>query len=107
VLIASRTPHKLTRSAYTLMVLKRALDHVSLLQRDMFVQQTADSRCKQSKQSKNLQSFFRPSRVCHCETVRWGDGPHRTLRVTCLTHTRLIKTDDFQARSSTALEAAM
>jgi hypothetical protein len=23
--------------------------------------------------------------VCHCETVRWGDGPHRTLRVTCLT----------------------
>jgi hypothetical protein len=45
----------------------------------------ADSRCKQSKQSKNLQSFFRPSWVCHCETVRWGDGPHRTLRVTCLT----------------------
>jgi hypothetical protein len=65
------------------------------------------SRCKQSKQSKNLKSFFRPSRVCHCETVRWGDGPYRILRVTCLTHTGLIKTDDFQARSSAALEAAM
>jgi hypothetical protein len=49
------------------------------------VKPEADSRCKQSKQSKNLQSFFRPSWVCHCETVRWGDGPHRTLRVTCLT----------------------
>jgi hypothetical protein len=67
----------------------------------------ADSRCKQSKQSKNLQSFFRPSWVCHCETVRWGDGPPPDFARYVPDHTRLIKTDDFQARSSTALEAAM
>jgi zinc-finger binding domain of transposase IS66 len=67
----------------------------------------ADSRCKQSKQSKNLQSFFRPPWVCHCETVRWGDGPPPDFARYLPDHTRLIKTDDFQARSSTALEAAM
>src|SRR5580693_5607559 len=38
VLIASRPPDELARSALAFMILKRSFDHVSLLERSMFVQ---------------------------------------------------------------------
>ena len=37
--IAGRPPDKLTRSAYALVILGRALEHISLFQRGVLVQQ--------------------------------------------------------------------
>jgi len=67
----------------------------------------ADSRCKQSKQSKNLCSRF--SGRHGSATERLSDGATGPTGLCALrTHdTRLIKTGDYQARSFTALEAAM
>jgi len=67
----------------------------------------ADSRCKQSKQSKNLCSRF--SGRYGTATERLSDGATGPTGLCALRarHTRLIKTGDYQARSFTALEAAM
>jgi hypothetical protein len=67
----------------------------------------ADSRCKQSKQSKNLCSRF--SGRHGSATERLSDGATGPTGLCALRahHTRLIKTGDDQARSFTALEAAM
>lgn len=67
----------------------------------------ADSRCKQSKQSKNLCSRF--SGRHGSATERLSDGATGPTGLCALRahHTRLIKTGDYQARSFTALEAAM
>ena len=67
----------------------------------------ADSRCKQSKQSKNLCSRF--SGRHGSATERLSDGATSPTGLCALRahHTRLIKTGDYQARSFTALVAAM
>ena len=67
----------------------------------------ADSRCKQSKQFKNLCSRF--SGRHGSATERLSDGATGPTGLCALRahHTRLIKTGDDQARSFTALEAAM
>jgi hypothetical protein len=67
----------------------------------------ADSRCKQSKQfQKPVQSFFRRHGSA---TERLSDGATGPTGLCALRahHARLIKTGDYQARSFTALEAAM
>jgi hypothetical protein len=67
----------------------------------------ADSRCKQSTESKNLCSRF--SGRHGSATERLSDGATGPTGLCALRahHTRLIKTGDYQARSFTALEAAM
>jgi hypothetical protein len=66
-----------------------------------------ERRCKQSKQSKNLCSRF--SGRHGSATERLSDGATGPTGLCALRahHTRLIKTGDYQARSFTALEAAM
>ena len=68
----------------------------------------ADRRCKQSKQSKNLCSRFSGRHgsvpLSHCPMGR--RAPPDFARY-APNHTRLFKTGDYQARSFTALEAAM
>jgi hypothetical protein len=63
--------------------------------------------CKPSTQSKNLCSRF--SGRHGSATERLSDGATGPIGICALRahHTRLIKTGDYQARSFTALEAAM